>query len=509
MALVLIIDDDPLFCEMFCAAMQMHGHEAEAAHTLRDGRERIALRRHEVVFLDVRLPDGNGIDLVASLVGEPGGPEVVVITAAGDPAAAELAINSGAWDYVQKPASIDSMRETLERALCHRARRAQAGVSLPDAAGIVGESQRLRRCITLLAEAASSESTVLLTGETGTGKELFARAIHRNSPRATGPFVAVDCAVLSPSLIESELFGHQRGAFTGAVTSRLGLVKQADGGTLFLDEVGELPLDQQRAFLRVLQERRFRPVGGSEEVTSDFRLVAATNRNLWDMVGRGAFRQDLLYRLQGFMLALPPLRERAGDVALLAAHHTRRICERLGIPLKAFSPEMLRLLEEHPWPGNVRELVSVVEMLVLAARQDRVVSPEHLPAPFRVLLARARVSGANGREAGEGRNGSEGAAPLAPSQLAAGSTFEGVGSVLPAGGAASDEEAVTTSEHVIPWKDHRQQALDRIERDYLVRLLRTSGGRVTRAGQMAGLSRQRLYALLRKHGMVRQWKDEA
>jgi len=489
MARVLIVDDDPLFCEMFCDAMQLHGHEAGSACTLHEGRERIAVAKPEVVFLDVRLPDGNGLDLVTDIVALADGPEVVVITAAGDPAAAEQAITSGAWDYIQKPASIETMRVALDRALCHRRRRTAAHGGVPDMSGIVGESPRLKHCLTMLGEAAASEATVLLTGETGTGKELFARAIHRNSPRASGPFVAVDCAALSPALVESELFGHHRGAFTGAVTSRMGLVRQADGGTLFLDEVGELPLEQQRAFLRVLQERRFRPVGGSEEVTSDFRLVAATNRNLWDMAGRGAFRQDLLYRLQGFMVSLPPLRERAGDVRLLVIHHARRICERLGLAVKSFSPEMLALLDGHMWPGNVRELVNVVEMLVLSARHDSVISPEHLPAPFRVLLARARVTRADDAPSAFEDSGDRDVAPF--------------GGAL-SGGKPRDDGGNGTA--VGAWKEHRQRELDRVEREYLVELLRASGGSVTVAGSIAGVSRQRLYAMLRKHGMVRQWR---
>lgn len=469
MARILIIDDDILFCEMLRSGMELRGHTADVVHSFSEGYESLRSGEYEVAFLDVRLPDGNGIELVGMIGKMAESPEIIMITAAGDPAGAELAITSGAWDYIRKPASLDSMVEAVERALSHRARIAQRSKKELDLRDIVGKSQRIRQSMVVLAEAADTDASVLIMGETGTGKELFARAIHRNSRRASGPFITVDCAALSQSLIESELFGHQRGAFTGAVTARTGLIRQADGGTLFLDEVGELPMEQQRTFLRVLQERSFRPIGSQDEMTSNFRLVAATNRNLWDMVSRGVFRQDLLYRLQGVMLTLPPLRERTGDITLVAGHHASRLCDRHAFPAKSFSPAMLRILEEYPWPGNVRELVNVVESLVLAARDETEIMPEHLSVLFRAMFARARISTADDAQH-----------------------------------TAGYEEQVTV-QALCEWKKFRQERLDKAEVEYLGRLLLACSGHITRASEMAGLSRQRLYTLLRKHGMIRQW----
>ena len=475
MAHILIVDDDTLFCEMLVSAMELQGHVAAVAHSVTEGMALLQTQRFEVALLDVRLPDGNGLDMLNRMRELPEAPEAVMITAAGDPDGAELAINSGAWDYLQKPASIEAMSLAVDRALGFRNRRLRLRERVLDVHGIVGHSARLRTCLDALGEAAHGDGPVLISGETGTGKELFARAIHANSVRAQGPFVAVDCGALSRTLVESELFGHQRGAFTGAVESRQGLFKQADKGTLFLDEVGELPMPQQRAFLRVLQEHRFRPLGSKVEMESDFRLVAATNRDLREMVERGTFRKDLYFRLQGVLLPLPPLRERSEDVSELVRYHADRLCERYGFAPKGFAPEVVHLLEGYGWPGNVRELVHVVGSMLLAARDEAMVLPDHLPLHLRAHMARSRI-----------RN--EDAAPEA--------------SV----GAHGESDFVSGAQMPLPaWKDYRDDVVRVAERRYLCALLRACNGNVTRAGSMAGLSRQRLHALLRKHGLVRQW----
>ncbi|MGJ3521625.1 sigma-54-dependent transcriptional regulator [Nitratidesulfovibrio sp. D1] len=514
MANVLILDDDELFCEMLRSAMEMEGHASSAAHSLAEGALLLERDVFDAVFLDVRLPDGNGLDMLPRLRHMASPPEIIIVTAAGDPDGAELAITDGAWDYVEKPASLEQMRFTLDRALRHRDRQARMHRRPLDTGGIVGASPRLAACLERLAEAAMGDAAVLITGETGTGKELFARALHRNSRRASGPFITLDCAALSRSLLHSELFGYRRGAFTGAMESRAGLIRQADGGTLFLDEVGELPLAQQKAFLRVLQERRFRPIGSREEVESDFRLVAATNRNLPDMAQRGAFRKDLLFRLQAVEVQLPPLRERKEDIRELVAAHAARICRRDDIGAKSFDPEVFEALAAYDWPGNVRELVNVVEGALLQAREEPVVQPEHLPVPLRARRARHRLApGAGAGADGFGNLAGQGTPGNARSPAGC---VPGIACPPPATGAPGQ----TVSGGIAPapqppcgiappaWKDYRNAALGSVEKGYLHHLLLASGGNITRAARMAGLSRQRLYALLRKHGVMRQWAGD-
>ena len=545
MANVLIIDDDELFREMLRSAMEMEGHASAAAHSLAEGARLLERDVFDAVFLDVRLPDGNGLDMLPRLRHMASPPEIIIVTAAGDPDGAELAITDGAWDYVEKPASLEQMRFTLDRALRHRNRQTRQQRRPLDTGNIVGASPRLAACLERLAEAAMGDAAVLVTGETGTGKELFARALHRNSRRASGPFITLDCAALSRSLLHSELFGYQRGAFTGAMESRAGLIRQAHGGTLFLDEVGELPLAQQKAFLRVLQERRFRPIGSKEEVESDFRLVAAPNRNLPEMAERGSFRKDLLFRLQAVELQLPPLRERKEDIRELVTTHAARICRRDGIGAKGFEPEVFEALAAHDWPGNVRELVNVVEGALLLAREEPVVQLEHLPVPLRARMVRHRLAPGTGASSASsastagiaglsatadgaiqaGQWGLDGFAPGKPCTAHPAAPDCGLPPGICPGGAGGIPGLPCSAEispaflpsrgtprpsHAPPqaWKDYRTAALGSVEKGYLHHLVLASGGNITKAARMAGLSRQRLYALLRKHGVMRQWVED-
>ena len=390
MGYVLIIDDDEIFAKMLSALVKSLGHEATYALTLKDGLRVAATGRADVVFLDVRLPDGTGLEVLPKIREIPSPPEVIIITGAGDPDGAELAIKNGAWDYIEKLFSTERITLSLVRALEYReGKKARKPVALK-LEGIIGSGPKMRACFDLLAQAANSEANVLLYGETGTGKELFARAIHANSPRASRNFVVVDCAALPENLIESALFGHEKGAFTGADKAQIGLVKQADGGTLFLDEVGELPPVMQKAFLRVLQERRFRPLGGREQ-ESDFRLVAATNRDLPQMVKSGQFRKDLLFRLQAITFNLPPLRELRKDFREISLYHLDRLCQKYGLSPKGFSPDFFEALEAHNWPGNVRELINTLDKALAEARFDPVLFPRHLPLHIRVMVTRAAV----------------------------------------------------------------------------------------------------------------------
>ena len=327
--------------------------------------------------------------------------------------------------------------------------------------GIVGNSPSIMACLERVAHAAGYDASVLITGETGTGKEGFAWAIHENSRRADKNFVVVDCATLSDTLVESVLFGYQKGAFTGADRSREGLIKQADGGTLFLDEIGELPLAVQKAFLRVLQERRFRPLGGKEELRSDFRLVAATNRDLDTMVRDGQFRSDLLYRIRSFTIELPPLREHPEDIQALVTYHASRLAERHGDKVLNFSPEFLDALKAYKWPGNVRELVNALERIMAEAGEDTTVFPKDLPSHIRVQMARSAV-----------------------------------------GGKATASKAVPLPEdtgHLPKLQDLRDDAIARVEKQYLRDLMAVAGDNIKQACAISGLSRSRLYELIKKY----------
>ena len=385
MAQILVIDDDLLVRKSLSRLFRDKGHEVFTADTLEAGKE-IALGGVDVVYLDLDLPDGDGLHAIDELGGIGRQPEVIVLTGMGSDYAARRSMESNAWDYISKPASPSAVLRSLESALAYRkvAKKQYAVATTFDAGEIIGESFTMQRSMEDIGKAAGSEAGVLILGETGVGKELAARALHRNSSRKSGPFVVVDCSSLSESLVESTLYGHAKGAFTGAHTDRKGLVAEADGGTLFLDEVGELPPELQKSFLRVLQERRFRPVGTDREVESNFRLVAATNRDLSAMVEEGKFRSDLLYRLQTVEVVLPPLRERGEDISRLASHFIARTCDRYGIEVKTVSSELLKVTAAYSWPGNVRELMNVMEAAVIQAGADPVIYPKHLPAHIRL-----------------------------------------------------------------------------------------------------------------------------
>jgi two-component system NtrC family response regulator len=281
------------------------------------------------------------------------------------------------------------------RALEYRAKKSQKekrlGLLKETFHVVTGSSARMRACLDVVALASRSEANVLISGETGTGKELFAWAIHNNSARAKNQFVVVDCASLPPSLVESTLFGYEKGAFTGADRPHKGLIKRADGGTLFLDEVGELPLSIQKSFLRVLQERKFRPLGGEQEVLSDFRLIAATNRNLDQMAEHRQFRKDLLFRLRAFGIELPLLRERPEDIPEISEQHMKRLCRIYKTTEKGFSSDFFITLARYDWPGNVRELVNALERAISAAREEPILFPKHLPTYIRVQVARSKA----------------------------------------------------------------------------------------------------------------------
>jgi two-component system, NtrC family, response regulator len=459
---VLIIDDDRLVCESMANVVKRAGHQASCAFSLGEGLETVFSQRFDVIFLDVRLPDGNGLEVLPRLQAAPSLPEVIIMTGFGDPDGAELAIRHGAWDYLQKPATVDAMTLPLVRALRYREEKKASRVATTlKREGIIGNSPKMKDCFDLMAQVASSDANVLITGKTGTGKELFAVAIHRNSLRASRNFVVVDCAALPENLVESILFGHEKGAFTGADRPQEGLIAQAGGGTLFLDEVGELPLPIQKSFLRVLQERKFRPVGGKQEMESNFRLIAASNRNLDDMVRRDQFREDLLFRLRSFTIELPSLGDRLEDIKDLVMYYMAVLCERYGIEPKDFSPDFFDVLLSYPWPGNVRELINALERALINGRYEHILFPKHLPIHIRAQIARSSVSEQGGPE------------------------VKGV-----------------DAPHALPSiQEARNQAIAGVEKKYLRDLIALTRGNITEACRLSGLSRSRLYLLLKKHGV--------
>ncbi len=469
MANILIIDDDEMMRSTLSLLVAKQGHGSSSVGTLLEGLDCARSKAFDVVFLDVKMPDGNGLEILPEIEACTPAPEVIIMTGYGDPNGAELAIKSGAWDYIEKGSSIKEISLSFERALQYRKEKqgvmqARKAATLKRDA-IIGNSPGLGACLDQVAQAADSDANVFITGETGTGKEMFARAVHDNSPRSRANFVVVDCTSLPETLVESLLFGHEKGAFTGAEKAQDGLVRQAHCGTLFLDEVGELPMALQKAFLRVLQEHRFRPLGSSREVESNFRLVAATNRDLEQMVKNATFRSDLLFRLRSFVIELPPLRDRREDIRELTRFHVDRFCERYGLASKGFSPEFIETLQEYPWPGNVREFVNTIERTLATARFEQTLFPKHLPNHIRVLVTRSGL--------GSEKNG----------------TTEQCGQII---------------QKLPKLQDYREAIYARAENQYLQELMEVASQDIPEACRISGLSQSRLYALLKKYGISRR-----
>ena len=466
MANVLIIDDEEAICKLLARPIRREQHHVAYALTLKQGMTVALDGSFDVIFLDVNLPDGNGLDALPDFKKAPSSPDVIIITGAGNPDGAELAIRSGAWTYIQKPPSLSDIILQLNRVLQYREEKEQRQrPSILKREGIVGSSHQLESCLVQVAQVAGSDVNVLITGETGTGKELFARTIHNNSFRVEKNFVVVDCASLPEMLVNSMLFGHKKGSFTGAQVDRAGLIKDADGGTLFLDEVGELSLGHQKEFLRVLQENRFRPIGSNREIESDFRLIAATNRDLNQMVNSGQFRKDLLYRIQSFNIHLPPLKSRPQDIKEMAQHWINILCEKQGIETKGFSPDFFETLISYDWPGNVRELIHTMERVFTIARFDPTLFSRHLPTKIRVHHARSLA------------NGSE-----------------------------VENERKPPESHIDAFRklsEVRESAVLEAEEQYLKDLMVQTKGHIKEAIRISGLSQSRLYSLLKKYQIPR------
>jgi two-component system response regulator HydG len=447
---ILVVDDEQETCDLLEMALGRHGFKVTTSTNAARALDLVAAQDFDVVLTDLSMPEMSGLDLCERVLGTRPNMPVVVITGQGSLETAIGAIRVGAYDFITKPVDPKLLFLSVSRAIQHR--RLQDEVKrLREAVAeggegvdiIVGQSAAMRRVYELISRVGESDASVLIHGETGTGKELIARAIHVRSRRKDGPFVAINCAAVPHSLLESELFGHARGAFTDAKAQRTGLFVQASGGTLFLDEIGELPLDVQPKLLRALQERKVRPVGANHEIPFDARILAATNRNLEDEVYEKRFREDLYYRINVVKIDVPPLRERGGDVLHLAQHFLKQFAKRNDKPTLELSTTGAEKLMAYNWPGNVRELENCMEHAVALARFDQI-TVEDLPEKIRAYRAERFVVAAN------------------------------------------DPTEIVT--------------MDELERRYILRVLALVGGNKSRAAQVLGFDRRTLYRKLERYG---------
>lgn len=482
MANILIIDDDQDFSLSFQRIIERIGHRCTIARSIRDATDQLLVFDCDLVFLDVNLPDGNGLAHIKQFQASPSMPEVVILTGDGDSDGAALAIANGAWDYVGKPISLNNIKLMLQRTIAFRSSkemsRRQRRVKRN---AIIGEGPKIMACLETMGTAAASKANVIITGETGTGKELFARGIHENSG-TTGQLIVIDCANLSQHLTESILFGHTKGSFTSAHESRDGLFKLADNGTVLLDEIAELDLDLQKSLLRVLQERKFRPIGASKEISSNFRVIAATNKDLRSMVDEGLFRSDLYYRLNGHHIHIPPLRERREDIPLLAQYYVHKLCREYKIPRKLPTTEFLDALQSYRWPGNVREFVNAMAVAVDNAMDEDNLYSHHLAVDIRISIAKQAFSQKPDREQ--------------PCVLES--------DTMPL--------AISLPRYTIhdlpPMRTIRETVIHQLENAYVRHLVELCGRDVPTACRRSGLSRARYYELLKKHSISLKAKHD-
>lgn len=390
---LLIVDDDESILESLRERFAARGFEVSTA-TSGAGALKAARARPDLMLLDLQLPQGDGQSVLEALRERAIDTTVIVITAHGNFERAVAAMRAGAYDFVEKPFDAQLLEESLRRGL-ERSRLARDVAALrshqPERS-IIGSSEALQTVLRTASKAATSDASLLLLGESGTGKELLARFVHEQSPRREGPFVAIHCAALSESLLESELFGHEKGAFTGATSRKKGRLEVAHGGTLFLDEIAELPENFQVKLLRVLQERRFERVGGTEEIEVDVRILAATHRDLRTRIAEGAFREDLFYRLNVISLHLPALRERRADIEELCEHFARALATEAGRETPGFAPQAMAALRAHAWPGNIRELRNAIER-ALVLGDGSSLTLEDLPSEIQTVDVGEEPSG--------------------------------------------------------------------------------------------------------------------
>lgn len=455
---VLVVDDEELLAKSCSQILEGEGHEVRVETRGRAALDSVRRCPPDIVLADLMLPDVEGLGLLREVLELAPETLVIVITGFATVDSSVEAIRAGAYDYIPKPFTATQLRILIGRA-AKQVELARANAELRSQLrrqygfeSIVGTSEAIRRVFTVVRKVAPTDANVFISGESGTGKELIARAIHASSRRAERPFVAINCAALPDHLLESEMFGHEKGSFTGAEGMRRGLVEAAGGGTFFLDEISEMSPDLQAKLLRVVQERKIRRVGGGAEIPVDVRWVTATNRDPEEAVREGALRQDLYFRLNVVPVRVPPLRERTGDVPLLAQHFLRQLGESHGRPDVRLTAEAMAALDRHPWPGNVRELQNVIERM-LSLSDGRELGVEYLPEE---LLG--RTSG----------NGSPPPAPCGAER---------------------------------PFHDAKADAIAHFERGYLRAVLERSGGNISRAARHAGMDRKTIHRLLTKYEM--------
>jgi DNA-binding NtrC family response regulator len=478
MASVLLIDDDPHFiAEQVREAFPLPAHTVTVARSGAEGLASVRSAPPDVVLLDLRLPDRSGLEVYEEIRELDARLPVIFVTMAKTADTAIEAMKRGAFDYVYKPIDLTQLQVTVLNAV-DLGRRMRAPIVLqPTAPDPMDEGVLFGSCPAMLevykaiGRVAHQDVTVLVTGESGTGKELVARAIYQHSARSASPFLAMNCAAIPESLLESELFGHEKGSFTGADRRRIGKFEQYNGGTILLDEVGDMPLSLQSKLLRLLQEQEFERVGGNETLRTDVRLIAATHRDLKSLVAEGQFRLDLYYRIGVFTIHLPPLRERAEDVAMLALNYVRRFSRELGRDLRSIAPEAMERLCAHSWPGNIRELQSALKQAVLQSRGFTLL-PAFLPP----------LTGATGRESAAAEPAIAGHAPPGPS------TFDLETFI---------RQRLVTEDAGTLYSDTR----DHVDRFLLTLVLEHTRGNLRAAAEVLGISRQTMRMKLRALGI--------
>ncbi len=456
---ILVIDDEMIVCESCQSILEEEGYVVEIALSAREAFKKMKENPFNIVITDLKMPEIDGMEVLKKFRKEYPDTIVIMITGFGTVDTAVGAMKLGAFDYIPKPFTPDEVSIVVKKAVEKRdllLENIYFRQELQEKYGfhnIVGKSKKMREIYRIIAKVAMTDSTVLIYGQSGTGKELIARAIHFNSPRGDKQFVTVDCAVLSENLLESELFGHIKGSFTGAITTKPGLFEVADGGTVFLDEVGNISLSVQAKLLRVLQEGEFTPVGGTKAKKVDIRLIAATNKDLEKMIREEAFREDLYYRLNIVPIYLPPLKERQEDISLLSAHFLKKYSEEMGKTVMGFTPEAMEKLMIYSWPGNVRELENVIERTVVMIEEE-MVRPGHLMLPGQQEKA-------------------------------------GMGDYIP----------MTSEELKEIKKKLRERIVEDVERTFVLNALERHNWNVTRAAEEVGMIRTNFQALMRKYNL--------
>jgi DNA-binding NtrC family response regulator len=456
---ILVIDDDEKICEMVSFDLIAEGYEVDTAQSAAQGLAKLdESRKYDLILLDIRLPDGEGVDVLKKVQAKDSTIPVIMISAYATVELAVEAVKEGAYDFISKPFELDEMHIRVRNAMMSRSLSREVK-TLRDQLGerfrfenIIGKSENMQKVYRLLGDVSASDATVLITGESGTGKELVARAIHANSPRCDKPFVVINSAAIPDSLLESELFGHEKGSFTGAVARKIGKFEAAEGGSVFLDEIGDLSPPLQVKLLRVLQEREFERVGGLEKITVDVRIISATNKNLQEEVNEKRFREDLFYRLNVLQIELPPLRERREDIPMLAMAFLERYSKEMNKQVKGISRGAMELLQALPWRGNVRELENAIERAVVMTKGE-VLEKEDFPLQ-------------------------------------------------------SESQGETPEEGKFLRDTESMPSVEMLEKEALELAIDKCGGNITKAAKKLGIGRDTMYRKMRKYGIVHRKRSK-